>query len=179
MPLETLYYLSQIIAVLAVLASLIFVGVQIRQNTKQAQQANELARAELTQDGWQNIGTRQFEMVDTPEKAAFLTKTLYGNEPLDLDEHFRFSIILHTLIGHYEIAYRQVREGLLYEDILKRYQKSMTNYFMSKRFRSVWKETREIIYTDPFRSHVDELCEAGESLARQLIAKEKQTEGEL
>ena len=36
MTLEALYYISQIVAVAAVLASLIFVGIQIRQNTEQA-----------------------------------------------------------------------------------------------------------------------------------------------
>ena len=36
MNLETIYFISQIIAVVALMVSLVFVGVQIRQNTAQA-----------------------------------------------------------------------------------------------------------------------------------------------
>ena len=49
MTLETLYYVSQIVAVLAILGSLVFVGVQIRQNTKQAEEAERVARGQVLQ----------------------------------------------------------------------------------------------------------------------------------
>ena len=47
MTLEELYYISQIVAVLAVIASLIFVGVQVRQNRK----ATEIASLQSVLDG--------------------------------------------------------------------------------------------------------------------------------
>lgn len=43
MTLEDINYFAQIIGVLAILASLIFVGIQVRQNTEQAQRAHLLA----------------------------------------------------------------------------------------------------------------------------------------
>jgi len=39
MTLETIYYIGQTVAVIGILASLIFVGIQIRQNTEQSKAA--------------------------------------------------------------------------------------------------------------------------------------------
>lgn len=46
MSLEAIYYISQVIAALALIVSLLFVGVQLNQNTQQSKQANLIAHAE-------------------------------------------------------------------------------------------------------------------------------------
>jgi hypothetical protein len=48
MILEQLSNLSQAVAAVAVIVSLVFVGIQLRQSTEQGRQANRLARAQVT-----------------------------------------------------------------------------------------------------------------------------------
>ena len=74
MTLETVYYITQIIAVAAVLASLIFVGIQIRQNTEQAKDANRLARAQMHQqiaDGFTQVMSFSMHTEDKLIEAIF------------------------------------------------------------------------------------------------------------
>ena len=49
MTLEAIYYFSQIVAVVAILASLIFVGSQVRPSVEQTKFANRLARADMSE----------------------------------------------------------------------------------------------------------------------------------
>ena len=46
MSLESIYYINQLIAALALIVSLLFVGVQLNQSTQQSKQANLIAHAE-------------------------------------------------------------------------------------------------------------------------------------
>lgn len=80
MTLEDFYFLSQIIAALALVISLIFVGIQIRQNTQavRADSAFEVNRM------W---GERNLTTSQDPEAAAFLTKMFDpSNTPDDFTE---------------------------------------------------------------------------------------------
>lgn len=73
MTLETIYYLTQIIAVLAVLGSLIFVGYQIRQNTEQARIQN----AAHLQDRYDQIW---LTLAESPELALACDRLLQGEK---------------------------------------------------------------------------------------------------
>ena len=80
MTLETVYYITQIIAVAAVVASLIFVGMQVRQNTKQTRVQNSAHLQGRFDDLWRMIGEdadlayayhrlRSGEKIDAPQAA--------------------------------------------------------------------------------------------------------------
>ncbi|MEP3051922.1 MAG: hypothetical protein ABJP48_04175 [Erythrobacter sp.] len=80
MTLEDFYFISQIIAATLLFASLLFVGIQIRQNTKavRASSAFEVNRM------W---GERNLTTSQDPEAAAFLTKMFDpSNTPDDFTE---------------------------------------------------------------------------------------------
>ena len=80
MTLEAIYYITQIIAVIAVVTSLIFVGLQVRQNTKQTRVQNSAHLQGRFDDLWRMIGEdadlayayhrlRSGEKIDAPQAA--------------------------------------------------------------------------------------------------------------
>ena len=56
MNLETIYYIGQTVAVVAIILSLIFVGIQIKQNTEQTRVQNSAHLQGRFDDLWRMIG---------------------------------------------------------------------------------------------------------------------------
>ena len=56
MDLEVIYYIGQTVAVVAIIFSLIFVGVQIKQNTEQTRVQNSAHLQGRFDDWWRMIG---------------------------------------------------------------------------------------------------------------------------
>lgn len=105
MTLEEIFYLTQCVANVAVLISIVFVGLQIRQNTPEARAQTE-----------QHIASSWFEIakVISAHSAAF-GAGLKSKEPdfSDLKEEDRlaFVAILISLFKHYENVFRQFERG--------------------------------------------------------------------
>ena len=77
MTLETIYYLSQIIAVIAVVASLVFVGIQISLSTQQAKADAADTAHRAIQDWYQSA---------TPEQVALNSRAMRDFSSLSGEE---------------------------------------------------------------------------------------------
>ena len=76
MTLETLYYVTQIIAVIAVVASLVFVGVQVRQGAEQTKQNTRAIRAAASFEATHSWATFNENALNWPdEKRALVIAT--------------------------------------------------------------------------------------------------------
>ena len=106
MSLEELAFLSQIVVAVAIVPSLIFVGVQMHQNTRAvraaASQAYAATRAQLNS----NVTT-------VGEFARIWRRGVAEPDTLTDDEHVRFLVHMTTLFLNYEAANTQWRHGQL------------------------------------------------------------------
>ncbi len=156
MTLETVYYLSQIIAVAAVLASLIFVGIQIRQNTEQAKDANRLARAQMHQqiaDGFTQSMLLIIQMEDTTIENLFLTANTDGASSAELQ---KFSAVMLGLFKHLENVFYQNKQGFVADE----YWQSTCNYIsllIGREGSRQWWAKRKAVFAPEFTSFVDQL----------------------
>jgi len=110
MTLESLYFLTQIVAALAIVSSLIFVGLQMRQQIREQRisRATERGRMimELNRDWIANKDTR-----------AVVMKTIQAPEDLTPDEiavaeaYWRSSMQIHL------ITYAEIRSGYVDEEV--------------------------------------------------------------
>lgn len=108
MTLESLYYLSQIVAVLLIIASLGAVYWQVRLT-------NEIARATLTQSTWMQTGQMQLSLYDTPAKADLMYRALSGTGPLSEPERWALTAFLGVALGTHETAFNLRKRGLIEE----------------------------------------------------------------
>jgi hypothetical protein len=106
MSLEQFSYLSQIIGAVAVVASLIFVGVQLRQNTKAILAQTSQAHAM----GYQQIIAG---ISDNGEFARIWRIGLSDFRSLDADQAARFLAFTSTLFRFYESSQVQMLRGSL------------------------------------------------------------------
>lgn len=106
MTLEVAYFISQIVAAVALVASLAFVGIQLRQNTKSLHAATSTAHTQLLiQLGLFAGGT---------DDAAHIWKAgLQGLDQLNENERVRFTVFLSTLMRFFEASRVQWLHGQL------------------------------------------------------------------
>lgn len=168
MTLETIYLVSQIVAVVAVVATLIAILVQARQT-------NKIARADLTLSMWMQTGAMHYSLYDTPEKADFMRRAMYEPAPLKDGEGDRFYTALGMAIGTHEAAFNLRRRGLVEAAAYERNAGSTRLYFQSPRVRKWWKRARETGMDPQFRDIVDAIAKDIESGAGAAPAPGEKT----
>jgi type II secretory pathway pseudopilin PulG len=156
MTLEEFYYIGQLISVVAILGTLIFVGLQVRQAKDQTEQANNLARAQLSATAWLGIGAFQDSWYATEESSIFFARALLTDEPLESNEKLRFSTRMITFISSIELTYSLRQQGLFDEELYVRSLKSLTAYAGYPRTQKWWNSVGRNNFIPPFQGVVDD-----------------------
>lgn len=152
MALEEIYYAGQTIAVVVIIATLFAILFQ-------GYQTNKIARAELTLDLWVHAGSANYSLMDSPEKADFMNRALFGVEPLSDAEKIRFANLMGYALGMHEGAFMLSNRGLIEPTAFARTGGLMRMYFQSPRVRKWWLTRREFGYDPAFRSIIDRMAE--------------------
>ncbi len=104
MSLETIYYIGQTIAVLAVLASLIFVGIQLKQNAK----ATMLSVYESAMTGYNEHN----RFIANDEKLSSIARRgTQDLSQLDVEERYRFNYVIWHFANHVYKLFRLYERG--------------------------------------------------------------------
>ncbi len=148
MNLETLYYWSQIIAVVVIVATLAAI-------LAQAHQTNRIARADLTLAMWMQTGAMYWSLYDNPEKADFMERALNDPARLTDAEKARFTSALGVVIGTTEAAFRLRARGLVESAAYERNLNTLRIYLQSPRVRKWWRNLRDSSFDAAFRDVVD------------------------
>ncbi len=148
MSLEQIFYLTQSVAAIAVLASIFFVGLEIRHNSREARAQTE-----------QHIASSWFEMGRMiADHAAAFGAGLRSSDPafLDLTEQDRlvFVSILFGLFKHYENIFRQVQTGHIDADTWAAWSVHVLIYFHQPGVRSWW-AIRGAAFAPAFRTFLE------------------------
>lgn len=149
MTLEELAYISQIIGVIAVLASLIFVGLQIRQNTKAIKATSHHA----VTDSFNAINNI---ILSDPTVARRWRLALEGSKELDEDERISVDFMLLANMRIFETLYYQYTNGTLDKKLFDAELKTLK---WSVTFPGVqaWWATNPISLSAEFRAFIDGL----------------------
>jgi hypothetical protein len=149
MTLESLALLSQIAGTIAVLASLIFVGLQIRQQanatraqTEQAIAANWMALAQV-------IGSTA-----EPFTAGLISTNATFAELNDADR-MRFLAAIFALFKHYENMFLQFQKGRISQDDWEPWSNHLQMYFHQPGVQTWW-SLRKAAFSPVFRKFLDE-----------------------
>ena len=136
MTLETIYYLSQTIAVFVIIATLLALLIQTRQ-------ANRLAKLESSRAIWMDAGARIMAMVDDDEKADFMQRALFGSDDLTDAEKTRFFLYMASMFTTFENAHTMHLSGMMEERFWPRMLSSMRDYIAPARAQRWWELARK------------------------------------
>ena len=144
----------------AIIASLIFVGIETRNSTKQAALTTQALEIAAYQELMDNIAELNSFVVQDAEVAAFLHKALRTDEPLTEVEQFRLDRNLYMRFRHGDIAYFLFEQGAIDD---ARLQSSLAVLSLeSPRVLEFWSRS-QFNFVEPYRRYIDRLIERRQS----------------
>jgi len=161
MTLESIYYVGQTISVFALLASLVFVGIQVRHARQQTEQANKLARAEMSQSAGLKVLEFQDGWYETEESAELMSRALETDAPLSKAEKQRFGVRMVTLFTGIEVVAMLYREGLCDQGMYDRIMRTGQFYCTRPRVQKWWRNVGRAYFLMPFLGTMDEMMQRG------------------
>lgn len=154
MTIEQLGSVGEFLAAIATLVTLIYLAVQIRQNTRAVRAASHHS----VTDSFNHINT----VIGTDPGAARIYRLgLEGLENLNEDEQFSFAFLMLGYLRVFETLYYQRGIGAAEEQLYQSEQNSLRWAFRYPGARDWWR-SNEISFSPEFRAHVDQVLESVE-----------------
>ncbi len=138
---------AQIVGVVLVLASLVFVGLQMRQNTKAVRASTSQAHAASYQD----LVGRVYESAELTE---IWTKGFTTPEALSDNERMRFLLIMAATFRFWDATFNQYRDGQLPEAHWKSMERMILDGGLTPGVKMFW-ELRKSTLSPEFRAWYD------------------------
>jgi len=151
MNLESLANLGEIIGAIAVVVSLIYLAVQVRQNTR-AQQAENFSRA------LDRVAAMQATLSRDPDISVIFSKGVSDPSNLTTGERLQFTWAMYELFGAFEFMFLASKENSIPEEFWQRWSSAVAWWLTFPGVQSWW-NVRPIPFTGSFTSYVESLLE--------------------
>ena len=149
MDLETVYYIGQTLAVLALIVSLVFVGFQIRQNTRATQAASHndisIAFSELNQT-W----------ADNHALSEIVMKGMNDRQALNPVEQWRYDATCRAYFHIVHTMFMQARLGVGDKSIMFAEERGLKTVLSTPGGKEFWMEN-PYGFSEEFRAYIDRL----------------------
>lgn len=155
------------IGFIAIIASLIFVGIETRNSSRQAflnTQALEIAAYQELMD---NIAEMNILIIQDPEVASFMHKVYSTSEELTELEQFRFSRAAFLRFRHGDMAFFQYQRGVIDEARLRSSLKVLN--LSNPRVRAFWEQVKRN-FVGPYGDYIDQLINENETPVLEDLA---------
>ena len=151
MPLDQIANIAEISAAALLVVSLIYVGIQIRQNTR----AVRGSTLQMNTDFWGALFLRLAE----PEVARGYAAGMAGQPDIRPAHYTQFFFICRAMFLGFENQYYQFRQGILDDATYLGYERSMqTQLLLFPGFR-VWWQQSHAVFSPEFVARVDSMIE--------------------
>ena len=149
MNMDQLANLAEILGGIAVISSLIYVGAQIRQNTRATQAATT---HELTK----SFNAVVSKIVEDPEMARIWTQQSRGMANLSVEDLQRLVPLTIMILRTFEDIYQQHHLGQMHPDIWAGWKNFMSAVACNPGIQHQWQE-RSFFYSPGFQHFMEEL----------------------
>jgi hypothetical protein len=146
--LEQIYFMSEIIGVFAVVVSLVYVGLQVKQNT----QSIRLNTVHNIAEGQREVNSM---MATNSELSAIVHKGLQDIESISGIDKFQFYTWAYATLRPLEDAYFQYLEGAFEDNHWQALSRQFINLIKLPGLLAYW-EDRKFVYSDAFQQFMDD-----------------------
>lgn len=140
----------------AIIASLVFVGIETRNSTKQATLMTQTMEISAYQELMDNIAELNKFVVEDAEVAAFLYKAYGTTDELSEFEQFRLDRNIFLRFRHGDIAYFQFERGAIDEARLRSSLRVLN--LGSPRVQEFWGRYQNN-FVEPYKNYVNRLID--------------------
>lgn len=147
--LESLANLGEIIGAVAVVVSLVYLAVQVRQNTR-AQRTENFSRA------LDRVAAIQSSLAQDSETAVVFSKGVVDPDSLTPRERIRFTWAMYELFGAFEFMFLASRDTAIPEEVWERWSLAGA-WWLTFPGVQAWWQIRPIPFTRSFTAYVEDL----------------------
>jgi hypothetical protein len=147
MSLEDLGNIGEFVAAIAVLVSLVYLALQIRQNTRAVRAGAHQAMA----DG---ISALSLTLSESSDLARIMVKGHADYDSLTLEERVRFDAFVGRVFASWENVFFQRQEGLVGPDMWEAWDEAYCRIVSAPVFARFWEAARGGFLRD-FQQHVE------------------------
>ncbi|MBX7540479.1 hypothetical protein [Qipengyuania sphaerica] len=141
MNLEAVYFISQVIAAVALVGSLVFVGIQIRQVSQQ--QRRDVKRAREVQI------LEMMAQLSKPDLGPLFLRASQGDPSLSDYELARYHIVVTSIIFATRLRFEEFREGILPKPEWEKFRANIGFWLAAPGFRAVYLVSHANMRPDP------------------------------
>jgi len=158
---EAVAAIAELLGAVGVIASLLYLAVQVRQNTRQTRLAAQQATV-------QELGVALRAQAQDREWAELLSRGIEDLEGLDKVERVQFLSHVGSILRLYESAYLHFKEGTLDSRFWQGFERAITDVIGYPGIRAALALRRHHL-NDDFAEHLDFL--AASSVPKQIFAE--------
>jgi hypothetical protein len=147
--------LGEIIAAVATVATLGYLALQIRQNTR-------ATRAASVQDAGAGLVNAVSLMSQNPQNADVVHRGLFSYDDLSESERTHFGFMISVAYSHFDAMYWAHRSGTLPPQIWEREQSLLRFYLSTPGGRRAWQDTLKRLATRPFAEFAESMIRPDE-----------------
>jgi hypothetical protein len=144
--LDTAHKLTELLAAIAVIVSLIFVGLEVRQNTIAVQSA-------AAQSVHENFTNWYTSLQSDDSLIAITTRGMQDYEGLNTTEKGQFIAVFMNFSSHTQNAFYKWQEGLLPPERWRAWEFVAMNFFSTSGGQAFWNE-RGYMFGDAFQDYI-------------------------
>ncbi len=150
--------IAEIVGAAAVVVSLLYLAIQMRQNANAVKASNR--------DSMANYNTQTLLAVaGDAELASIFRRGQVDPSLLDDDEAFRFDVLLYAIFDHWETFHSHWRLGALSADDWEKWETIIGFYMAQKGAQNFWEKFSQN-YSSSFRDYVNSVEQAEHSVWR-------------
>jgi hypothetical protein len=151
--LDALGNIGDFVGGLGVVITLIYLALQIRQNTRQVEQSLQVSRAQALRDTYTPVWT--LEGARDPELATLYARGMAQPEVLSSEEQIRFFFLVGTIFGDIEKNHLTYEQGLLTDERWASQLRQLTFYISQPGGAYYWQRFRSM-HTRAFAKVVEQ-----------------------
>ena len=160
---------AELVGAAAVVASLIYLAVQIRQNSRQVEEQVRSLRLQAYDSAGADFSAIRLHISGSPQLASVWRRAKLSYSALEPDEQAQANELLHELLWAYQNIISRMEQGT--DDAVLGWLADINIPYWMKNpgFREWWRTESTTPYTEDFESLIDGVCsrldeeEAGES----------------
>ena len=159
MDLQTLANLGEVVGAAVVVLSLIYLAVQVRQNT-QAQRTENYSRA------LDRLAAIQSMLGQDGEISLIVSKGALDTSKLTPQERMRFTWSMYEVFGAFEFMFHASRTGAIPEEVWNRWSSAVAWWLTFPGIQAWW-QARPIPFTESFTEFMESLLKDNPTDAEQ------------
>jgi len=152
MTIQDLGSIGELIAAIATIGTLVYLAVQIRQNTRTVRSSTLHQNTDL----WSTLWMRLAE----PDIARAYAQGMTGRPDIEPLVYTQFFLMCRGIFLALENQFYQVRGGVLDSEAYAGYERAIAEQLLAYPGFRIWWEQSRSVFSPPFAAHIDAMIES-------------------